>query len=253
MVLGDYILADVGPEDIPIKLIIGVIILILWALGAMANLAKKQQQSQQGRPQPGQPFDPHRAEMERMMRQQMEAARREQAAEALARGPIPAGYQFPQQQPSRQPQPLRAPAVPPMRARAQPQQQRPAALRSPPPPPPIPRQQASRPRGGAGPVVPQRRTKKAQQRQQQQQPRRPAAEPVIEELTGYSEGPSRPGVRESEIGVGTAPASPARRAAAAVPVIRLTPQSLRQQFILTEILQPPLALREPPEAGSGRA
>ena len=249
MVLGDYILADVGIEDIPFKLLIGLAILVLWALGALANVAKKQQSSQQ----PGQPFDPHRSEMERMMRQQMEAARREQAAEALARGQIPPGFQFPQQQQSRQSQPPRGPVVPPMRPRAQPQQQqRPPAVRRvpPPPPPPIPRQQqASRPRGGAGPVVPQRRTKKAQQRQQQ----RPAPEPVLEELTGYSEGPSRPGVRESEIGVGTAPASPARRAAAAAPAIRLTPQSLRPQFILTEILQPPLALRDPRGVGSGQA
>ena len=34
-------------------------------------------------------------------------------------------------------------------------------------------------------------------------------------------------------------------AAAAGPALRLTPQSLRQQFILTEILQPPVALRDP--------
>ena len=55
-----------------------------------------------------------------------------------------------------------------------------------------------------------------------------------------------PGVIESEIGQGTASASPSRRQAdAAANVIRLTPQTLRQQFILTEILQPPLALRDP--------
>jgi hypothetical protein len=62
-----------------------------------------------------------------------------------------------------------------------------------------------------------------------------------------------PGVLESEIGRGAAPASPARRQAAQRAgslLPKLTPATLRQQFILTEILQPPLALREQPAAGS---
>jgi hypothetical protein len=250
LLLGAHILADVG--DIPIKLIVGIIIAILWGIGALANMGKKQQapQQQPPLPPPGQ-FDPNRGAMERAMREQMDAARRMQAAEALARGQMgaPPGFQFPQQQ---QHQPQRGPSVPPMRTRPpqqqRPPQQRPGGVRRPPPPlPPAlpPAMQQHQPgRPGGGPVVPPRRTKKAERRPQQQ---RPAAEPVLEELTGYSEGPSRPGVRESEIGAGTAPASPARRAAAASPVVRLTPQSLRQQFILTEILQPPLALRAPRE------
>jgi hypothetical protein len=59
-----------------------------------------------------------------------------------------------------------------------------------------------------------------------------------------------PAVLVSEIVQGTAPASPSRRAAEAAgassSILKLTPQTLRQQFILTEILQPPLALRERP-------
>jgi hypothetical protein len=53
-----------------------------------------------------------------------------------------------------------------------------------------------------------------------------------------------PRVLESEIGRGSVAASPSRRQAAAGPALRLTPETVRQQFILAEILQPPLALRD---------
>lgn len=232
MPLPTYILAEI--DDGLVKVAIGVIIAIVWGIGALANMAKKQQQGQ---------AEHSRAEMERAMRAQVEAARRNQAAaEALARGrsnappPLP-GFQpeFQSHQPWERP---RGQSAPPMRPRAQPQ--RPAPARNAPPPlvQPSQRQQAGRPRG---PVMPPKRTKKAERRPQQ----RPVAEPLLEELDSYSRGATRPGVTESEIGAGTAAASPARRLAAVPPMVRLTPQSLRQQFILTEILQPPMALREP--------
>ena len=245
MPLPPYILADA--DDVLVKVVIGIIVLVVWGIGALANLAKKQQHQQEQR---------SREEMERAMRLQMDAARRNQAAaEALGQGPVSAhrpppppplppmagfvgGYQ--QQQPQR---PRSGPVVPPMRSQPRPQQ-RPGAGRSVPPPPLQQRQQQQPPRP-RGPVMRPKQTKQAQRRQQQQQ--RPAPQPVLEEIGTYSEGPNHPGVTESEIGAGTVAASPTRRLATVGPMVRLTRQSLREQFILTEILQPPLALREPRE------
>jgi hypothetical protein len=48
----------------------------------------------------------------------------------------------------------------------------------------------------------------------------------------------------TEIGQGTLPASPARRDAQARPLVQLNAGNLRQQILLSEILQPPVALRE---------
>jgi hypothetical protein len=95
------------------------------------------------------------------------------------------------------------------------------------------------------PVPPQRAPQQPQQ--QKKAKRRSAPPPVPVPAKAVQPSVDTPGVLESEIGQGSAPASPTRRQAGARPVIRLTPQALRQQFILTEILQPPLALREPPE------
>ena len=55
-------------------------------------------------------------------------------------------------------------------------------------------------------------------------------------------------VAATEIGDGAAAAPAKRPPAVDAQAIRrwLTPATLRSQFILTEILQPPLALREPP-------
>jgi hypothetical protein len=69
-----------------------------------------------------------------------------------------------------------------------------------------------------------------------QQPAR-SAQALLEEI---------PRAVESQIGRGAVPASPARRQVAAQPMLRFTAQSIRQQFILAEILQPPLALRDQP-------
>lgn len=220
MTASTYILADA--DDIW-KVLGAIVVLVVWGISALGNLAKKQQgQANQGR-----------EAMERAMREQMEAARRQQAAAALGQMggpppppplPVPAGRRH-------------GPAVPPMRAKARTQQQQrnvpPVTVQRPPQAPRAP--QAPRPRG---PVVPPRRTKKAERRQQAA----PAPLPFLEpEPEG---GPGRPSVPQSEIGAGATAASPSRRRAAAGPMIRITPQSLRQQFILTEILQPPLALRE---------
>ena len=210
-----HILAD--SDDIW-KVLGAIVVLVVWGISALGNLAKKQNRQQS----PG-----TQAAMDRLMQEQMEMARRQQAAALGQMGGAPPPPPLPPPG-GRRP----GPVVPPMRPKARaPQQQRSV--------PPVPVQrppQAPRPRG---PVVPPRRTKKAERRQQAA----PAAPlPVLEpEPEG---GPGLPSVLQSEIGAGTTAASPSRRLAAAGPMIRITPKSLRQQFILTEILQPPLALRE---------
>jgi hypothetical protein len=110
------------------------------------------------------------------------------------------------------------------------QQQRRRQGRVPVPPPPQMRAQVQ--------ARPQQQQSRKQQKRRAVAPQQPAArvQTLLEEI---------PKVVESAIGQGAVPASPARRqAAAAQSMLRLTPQSIRQQFILTEILQPPLALRD---------
>lgn len=143
------------------------------------------------------------------IRAQMEAARqREMAAAALGQ---------------RMGQPL-PPVLQRQQQQQRPQQQRRPA-RAPVRPPPMPVAQRS--------PQPPRKPQKRRIAQQQAA----VNEVQLEEL---------PHVLESEIGRGSVPASPSRREASAGPMLRLTPKSLRQQFILTEILQPPLALRDQP-------
>jgi FtsZ-interacting cell division protein ZipA len=82
-----------------------------------------------------------------------------------------------------------------------------------------------------------------QSRKQQKRRTAPPQRPVLSAQTLLEE---IPGVVESEIGQGAVPASQARRQAAVQPMVKFTPQSIRQQFILAEVLQPPLALRDRP-------
>jgi hypothetical protein len=105
------------------------------------------------------------------------------------------------------------------------------------------RKQAARP----AQQVPRSQPPRGKQPQRPQQKRRvqmtppalPLPKPVLEEI---------PGVVQSEIGRGAVPASPAQRqVASAGPGLRLSPKSLRQLFVLTEVVQPPLALREQSE------
>jgi hypothetical protein len=147
-------------------------------------------------------------ELNAAIREQLEVARQREAAAAALGQPPPLRRQ--QQQPQRRQ--ARPPLPPQMR-------QPPVAMRSP-----------------APPRTPQQFGK--QQKRRAVSPGQPAAaipQALLEEI---------PQVATSEIGRGSVPASPARRQAATGPAIRLTAANLRQQFILTEILQPPLALRE---------
>jgi len=152
-------------------------------------------------------------QLDAAIRAQVEAQRQREAA-AMALG-----------------QPMGRPMPPPVL-----QQQQRRQARVPVPPPPQLRAQVQ-PR-------PQQQSRKQQKRravasqQQQQQQRVVQRQALLEEI---------PKVIESEIGQGAVPASPARRQATAQqPMLRITPQSIRQQFILAEILQPPIALRDQP-------
>jgi hypothetical protein len=149
-------------------------------------------------------------QLDAAIRAQMEAARqREMAAAALGQ---------------RMGQPI---TPPPALQRHQQPQRRPARVPVRPPPMPV----AMR-----APQPPRQQAKK-------QQKRRPVSQQqVVSEVQPEELHP----VLESEIGRGSVPASPTRREVAARPMLRLTPQSIRQQFILAEILQPPLALRDQP-------
>jgi hypothetical protein len=221
------ILAD--GDDSFVKVIIGIVVFVIWGIGALANMAKKQGQASQR----------SQMELEQAMREQMEEARRRQMADALEE--------------------MRGPAVPP-----------PPMMRPIPPPPPVPAAlQRPRPRGPVIPpmrphaqvpipqavrrpvpaVPPMRPSARPQQRKAQKRRPVPAVPvPMAERVVPVEE--HTPAVLVSEIGQGTAPARPSRRAAEAAgassSILKLTPQTLRQLFILTEILQPPLALRERP-------
>ena len=93
------------------------------------------------------------------------------------------------------------------------------------------------------PPPPQKRFPKRAPQQRARAVTTPPPLPVLEEVTAATTSP----VTASEI-------SGARKGAAQAPATNATslarwlrPETLRHQFILTEILQPPLALREPRE------
>jgi hypothetical protein len=123
--------------------------------------------------------------------------------------------QFP---PPRLPQAAPMPVAVMQRPGARPAQQRRQPARRP-GPPPIPRQQ----------------------QQQRKAARRPAQ--VLEEIPVAE---AVEAVVGSAVGSGQAPTTRRQPAAAisAARIAKLTPQVLRQQFVLAEILQPPLALRD---------
>jgi hypothetical protein len=210
-----FILAR-GAEDDIVKVVIGIIVFVIWGIGALAKLAKNQNKASERA----------QAEMDRAIRQQLEEARRRELAASLGQTgpmsppPIPPALQ-------RQ----RGPVVPPQRGQRVPFQS-PGGTRTMP----------SAPRNVPAMRQPQPRQKKPKRRGPI--PAMPVPAEELQELEPIPE------VVESQIGQGTVAASPARRAAAAsaasAKLLRLTPQSLRQQFILTEILQAPLALRDQP-------
>jgi hypothetical protein len=211
-----FILADAG-DDFG-KIIFGILVFVIWGIGALVKMSKGSAEQARRRQE----------QLDAAIRAQVESARqREAAASALgqqrmgqAMPPPPPVFQRQQQHQQRQPQHQRRqprpPALPP--ALRQP----PVATRAQVPPQ---RQQAKK--------QPQKRRVAPQQQPQRVMP----PEDMLEEV---------PRVAESEIGHGAVPASPARRRAATALTLRLTPQSIKQQFILAEILQRPVALRDGP-------
>jgi hypothetical protein len=186
------------------KILIGIFVFIVWGIGALVKMSKTSSEQARRRQE----------QLDAAIRAQVEAQRqREAAAAALGQ---------------RVGQPMSMPPV----LQQQQAQRRQARLPVPPPPQMRQPQVAMRAPQQARPQQPRK-----QQKRRVAAPQRPAmnAQTLLEEI---------PAVVESEIGQGAVSASPARRQAAAGPMVRLTPQSIRQQFILAEILQPPLALRE---------
>ena len=188
-----HILAD--SDDTVVKVIIGIIVFVIWGIGALVNLAKKQAQtSQRGQ-----------AELEHAMRQQVEEARRRQMASALEEMDGSRGVPPPMMRPIPPPPPPvrpRGPVVPP--------------VRSVPPAPPVrgvrvpfeslggTRSMPAAPRG-----APPMRKQQPQQRRPQKQRRSPVPAvpvPTAERVVTLAE--DTPAVIESEIGHGSAPASP---------------------------------------------
>jgi hypothetical protein len=205
------ILAD--GDDIG-KIIAGIVIFVIWGIGALANLAKKQNaQAQQ-----------QREAMERAMMAQMEEARR-RAAAAQAQGARE------QTSPATRP-----PPVPPMRS-----------VGMPPPPPRAP--QAAR-RTAVDARQAQMQAQRQQRAAKKQQRRQPQAPPPIPTPPPQSFESGAPGVFASDPSPASVAASSTRRQGtgpqAGRTTRRLNSQTLRQQFILTELLQPPLALRDRP-------
>lgn len=221
MVFPAYILADA--ED-ALKLIFGLIVAVVWGVGALASASKKKQKD----------LEAQREHQENWQR--IEQEMRERAARALGSAPRPG--QVPPPLPARPPTHVPPPPPPVFASQrsveSRPVASRPAvrqAVRAKPAPPP--RQVASRPGGQPAP----RRPKK------QKAARLPTA-PPLEELTPVAARAASPAAESATAGE--------RRGGAAANAAALsrwlTPTTLRSQFILTEILQPPLALRPPPDA-----
>lgn len=220
------------------KLVFGIIVAIIWGIGALVNAAKKKQKDLQERVQHGENW----ARIEQEMRQRAAAA---QATLSRPPGqgyapPPPPTYAAPPPLPPQAyapappPPPVFAPTrsiqgpyvpsrpvhrpMPPRMTQRSVQRpfQRPVAIR----PAPVMQQQPA-----------QRKSKKQKQVRPQQAPPMPPAEPVVP-IAAHAPISTRPAAREAA-------------AADAAALSRwLTPKTLRSQFILTEILQPPLAFRE---------
>ena len=215
-----FILAQADGDDV-VKILFGIIALIIWGVGAMASAAKKQKEQQ----------------------------RRRQMLDADPFRPPP----------PRSPPPVVRPVPPMMHPNVPlPPPVRPApAVRPLPPLPPRvtpapPRLQAPQVPRVMTPVPPQRRTqppKKQQPRRAAPAPRRVPTPVPVEALAPMDEdGPSAPSAFANEIRSAeeaTAAAAVARKPAVSAMALSrwLTPATLRSQFILTEVLQPPLAMR----------
>ena len=199
----------IAETDDVVKFMFGIIAVVIWVLATLASATKKQN------------------EQKRQEREAMDRARQDAAGSSWSM-PVP---------------PVQPPAMSGPRVSPRPQRQRQPAVRRPLPPPLV--------RGGAmpaphravplPPLPPGGRQKKSSRGRQPRPPAVPLAPPVEPALGRAPLSPD----------AGTASAAPAGRGEAARPPVGavaiarwLTPQTLRSQFILTEILQPPVALRD---------
>lgn len=214
------------------KVVFGIIVAIIWGIGALINAAKKKQKDQQERVEHGENW----ARIEQEMRQRAAAAQA-----ALSRPP---GQAY-------APPPMRSP--PPL----PPQAYQPA-----PPPPPVfaPTRSIQGPYVPSQPVhrpMPPRMTQRSVQRPAQRpvpvrrapamnQPAQRKAKKPVRPPEAPPVPPAEPVVPIASLAAISNQAAGRESAAANASALSrwLTPKTLRSQFILTEILQPPLALRE---------
>ena len=192
------------------KLIFGIIFLIIWGISAVVSWLNKQQQQARRR----------RIELE------MEQAQR---IGRMVNRPPPAPPQ---------PAPVRRPA--PQRISEGIAQRFPDVL-LPPAPPPVPQQQRPRP----VPLPPPQPPRQPAPRRQAKQPARraipvPPPEPLVD-LAPMETAPAT-----------VTPIARPKPPTVDAGAIRgwMTPHTLRQQFILTELLQPPLGMRPDPHEGA---
>jgi cell division protein FtsN len=103
--------------------------------------------------------------------------------------------------------------------------------------------------GGRPPVVARQQVPRVERpRPAQPAPQRPAAPPPMPPMPPMTPAPAMHPIQRPPVAIGASGVTGARSTASprAAAINRwLTPQTLRSQFILTEILQPPLGLREP--------
>jgi hypothetical protein len=196
------------------KVIFGIVVFILWGAGAMASAVRKQRRQERARQQ----------KMLSEVQQEMSARRNVTTPPPHRQRPDAArGH------------PAMPPPVPP--------QWLPAGARGVfdrrvPPPPPVP---AIPVQHVAQPVAMRPKAKRRQQR-----PFAASAPPVPPVPRMQPAAPAAP--RGQDVSSLPAADRPATAPANAVALHRwLTVGTLRSQFILTEILQPPLSLREPRE------
>ena len=217
--LTSYFLADADA----VKLIVGVVVAIVWGLGALASAVKKKQKD----------VEAQRRHQEHW--QQIGQEMRDRAARAVStlsqqpgQAPLPP---LPPRAPGHAPPPrMSQPVFAPQRSIAG----RPVAQR-----PMPPRAMPARPVTQPAPRRPKKQKAKGQGL-----PTAPPLPAVPAPVAIQAASPAAVSATAGERRGGTG-------ANAAALARWLTPATLRSQFILTEILQPPLALRPPADEPGG--
>jgi Sec-independent protein translocase protein TatA len=187
-----HILAD--SEELPVKGLVFVVVLIIWGISALANAAKKTTEQQK-----------ERMRKVREAIEQSQQAARQQMPQQAGRPPVQLAPEIQRRIPPpvvTRPQPQRKPIRRPILATKKRVATNYNALtaKKPAPPPPL-----------------------------------PAAKAVPEVVLVPETAPPPPMLSTSRKSTGVS---------AAAITMWLTPATLRQQFMLTEIFQPPIALRE---------